>query len=55
MVNWVGTKETNKAYEEAERKKREKILEKIKKKRKESVDNSEEIGHEKICRKTSCD
>ena len=45
MVNWVGTKETNKAYEEAERKKREKILEKIKKKRKESVDNSEEIVH----------
>ena len=35
MVNWVGTKKTNKAYEEAERKKREKILEKIKKKRKE--------------------
>ena len=45
MVNWIGTKETNKAYEEAERKKREKILEKIKKKRKESVDNSEEIVH----------
>ena len=45
MVNWVGTKKTNKAYEEAERKKREKILEKIKKKRKESVDNSEEIVH----------
>ena len=45
MVNWVGTKKTNKAYEEAERKKREKILEKIKKKRKESGDNSEEIVH----------
>ena len=29
MVNWVGAKKTNKAYEEAERKKREKILEKI--------------------------
>mgnify|MGYP001158713942 CR=1 FL=1 len=28
MIDWVGAKETNKAYEEAERKKREKILEK---------------------------
>ena len=33
MVNWVGTKETNKAYEEAERKKRSKLLKKIKEKR----------------------
>ena len=45
MVNWVGAKKTNKAYEEAERKKREKILEKIKKKRKESIDKSDEIVH----------
>ena len=33
MVNWVGTKETNKAHEEAERKKRLKLLKKIKEKR----------------------
>ena len=33
MVNWVGAKKTNKAYEEAERKKREKLLKKIKEKR----------------------
>ena len=33
MVNWVGAKKTNKAYEEAERKKRSKLLKKIKEKR----------------------
>ena len=33
MVNWVGAKKTNKAYEETERKKRLKLLKKIKEKR----------------------
>ena len=45
MVNWIGTKETNKAHEEAERKKRLKLLKKIKEKRKESIDKSDEIVH----------
>ena len=33
MVNWIGAKKTNKAYEEAERKKRSKLLKKIKEKK----------------------
>ena len=40
MINWVGAKETNKAYEEAERKKRLRILKKIKEKRNELEKNS---------------
>ena len=35
MVNWVGAKEIVKAHEEAERKKRLKLLKKIKEKRNE--------------------
>jgi hypothetical protein len=46
MINWVGTKETNKAHEEAERKKRVKLLKKIKEKRKESIDKSDKIVHD---------